>query len=62
VLYGTGHMKLDREKGVVTRVGGVSYTIKDGIVFDAKALLEDVRNMVATETAREAAAGTAAVE
>jgi len=28
-------------------VGGVRYTIKDGIVFDAKALLADVRRMVA---------------
>ena len=37
----------------MTRVGGVKYTIKDGIVFDAKELLEDVREMVA-----EAKAGT----
>ena len=28
------------------RVGGVKYTIKDGIVFDAKALLSDVRKIV----------------
>ena len=28
-------------------MGGVSYTIRDGIVFDAKALLGDVRGMVA---------------
>ena len=55
VLYGTGHMKLDREAGELTRVGGVSYTIKDGIVYDAKALLEDVRAMVRAETEREAA-------
>ena len=54
VLYGTGHMKLDREAGKLTRVGGVSYTIKDGIVFDAKALLADVREMVAREAQREA--------
>jgi imidazolonepropionase-like amidohydrolase len=56
VLYGTGHMKLDRERGELDRVGGVSYTIKDGVVFDAKALLEDVRDMVAAEAAREATA------
>ena len=28
-------------------VGGFSYTIKDGIVYDAKKLLVDVREMVA---------------
>ena len=28
------------------RVGGIKYTIKDGIVYDAKELLEDVARMV----------------
>lgn len=46
VLYGTGHMRLDRENGELKRVGGVAYTIKDGIVFDAKQLLSDVASMV----------------
>jgi hypothetical protein len=46
LLYGTGHMKLNRESKKLERVGGVSYTIKNGIVFDAKALLADVRDMV----------------
>ena len=32
--------------GKVERVGGVKYTIKDGIVYDAKKLLEDVARMV----------------
>jgi imidazolonepropionase-like amidohydrolase len=45
VLYGTGHYKLN-EDNQPTRVGGVKYTIKDGIVYDAKALLKDVRDMV----------------
>jgi hypothetical protein len=27
-------------------VGGVKYTIKDGIIYDAPALLADVRRMV----------------
>lgn len=45
VLYGTGHYKLD-DDNKPTRVGGVKYTIKDGIVYDAKALLSDVREMV----------------
>ncbi|MEO1053857.1 MAG: amidohydrolase family protein [Bacteroidota bacterium] len=48
VLYGTGAIKLTDDNQVV-RVGGVKYTIKDGIVYDAKKLLEDVRNMVAAE-------------
>ena len=46
LLYGTGHMKLNRKSGQLERVGGVDYTIKNGIVFDAKALLKDVRDMV----------------
>ena len=45
VLYGTGAIKLN-DKNEVTRVGGVKYTIKDGIVFDSKLLLEDVKKMV----------------
>ena len=45
VLYGTGHFKLN-EQNKPSRVGGVNYTIKDGIVYDAKALLADVREMV----------------
>ena len=45
VLYGTGAIKLD-EANQPTRVGGVKYTIKDGIVYDAKKLLADVRAMV----------------
>jgi imidazolonepropionase-like amidohydrolase len=45
VLYGTGHYRLNEENQPVT-VGGVDYTIKDGIVYDAKALLADVRAIV----------------
>ena len=48
VLYGTGHVKLDDSNNPVT-VGGVKYTIKDGIIFDAKKLLEDVRLIVKKE-------------
>ena len=36
----------------VIRKGGVSYTIKDGIVYEAKKLLEDVKKMVADEKAK----------
>ncbi len=55
VLYGTGHWRLNRETNEMERAGGIRYTIKDGIVFDAKQLLADVRRLVAEEKAREAA-------
>ena len=45
VLYGTGAIKLTDDNEVV-RVGGVKYTIKDGIVYNAKELLADVKQMV----------------
>ena len=48
VLYGTGSIKLT-DKNEPVRVGGVKYTIKDGIIYDAKKLLEEVKEMVAKE-------------
>ncbi len=45
VFYGTGAIKLTEENEVV-RVGGVRYTIKDGVVYDSKQLLEDVKEIV----------------
>ncbi len=45
LLYGTGHIRLDSE-GQLRRVGGVEFTIKDGIVYDAKNLLAEVKAMV----------------
>ncbi len=48
VLYGTGAIQLTEDNKVV-RVGGVKYTIKDGIIYDAKELLKDVKEMVDTE-------------
>jgi dihydroorotase-like cyclic amidohydrolase len=48
VLYGTGAISVT-EKNEVIRRGGVRYTVKDGIVYDAKKLLEDVRLMVEAE-------------
>jgi len=45
VLYGTGAIVVNEENDDV-RVGGVRYTIKDGIIYDAKALLKDVEEMV----------------
>lgn len=47
-LYGTGAIHLN-EKNEVERVGGVKHTIKDGIIYDAKALLQDVKEMVDKE-------------
>ncbi len=52
VLYGTGHFRLDDNNQVV-RTGGVRYTIKDGIIFDAPALLKDVRDIVSAASASE---------
>ena len=48
VLYGTGAVYVT-EKNEVIRRGGVKYTVKDGIVYDARKLLEDVRLMVEAE-------------
>jgi imidazolonepropionase-like amidohydrolase len=45
VLYGTGAIKLTEENEVI-RAGGVKYTIKDGIIYDAKKLLADVKKIV----------------
>ncbi len=46
VLYGTGTIRVDEQTGEVKTVGGVKWTIKDGIVYDAKRLLADVERMV----------------
>ena len=52
VLYGTGAIKLTEDNEVV-RVGGVKYTVKDGVVYDAKQLLADVEKMVAEQKKKE---------
>ncbi len=52
VLYGTGAIKLTEDNKVV-RVGGVKYTIKDGIIYDSKKLLEEVRDMVQAAKEKE---------
>ena len=51
VLYGTGAIALDKDNKV-QRVGGVKYTIKDGIIYDAKQLLKDVKEIVDKEKAK----------
>ena len=58
LLYGTGHMRLNPETQRVERVGGVRWTIKDGIVYDARALLASVERMVAEARARDGGAVT----
>jgi imidazolonepropionase-like amidohydrolase len=46
VLYGTGALRLNDQTGKPEWIGGIKYTIKDGIVYDAKKLLADVAAMV----------------
>ncbi len=61
VLYGTGAVRLNDKTGKPERVGGVKYTIKDGIIYDAKQLLEDVAKMVEKqkqERAKQASTGS----
>ena len=60
VLYGIGAEKLNDSTGRVERVGGVKYTIKDGIVYDAKGLLREVADQVALAKQAAAAAAEAA--
>ena len=45
VLYGTGAIKLNDDNEIV-RVGGVKYTISNGVVYDSKKLLKSVEDMV----------------
>ncbi|MGB2244835.1 MAG: amidohydrolase family protein [Flavobacteriaceae bacterium] len=52
VLYGTGAIKLTDDNEVV-RVGGVKYTISNGVVYDAKELLKEVEDMVQTAKEKE---------
>ena len=51
-LYGTGAIKLTEDNEVV-RVGGVKYTISKGVVYDAKGLLKEVKEMVDKAKAEE---------
>jgi imidazolonepropionase-like amidohydrolase len=52
VLRGTGAIRLNDDTGEVERIGGISYTIKDGIVYDARDLRRNVRDMVQQEKQR----------
>jgi len=46
VLFGTGTIRLNDETLEVERIGGIRYTIKDGIVYDTPQMLGDIRDMV----------------
>jgi len=50
-LYGTGAIYLN-EKNEIIRKGGIKYTIKDGIIYDAQKLLADVKKMVDEEKSK----------
>ncbi|HWM91856.1 MAG TPA: amidohydrolase family protein [Thermoanaerobaculia bacterium] len=52
VLYGTGALKVGLDNRP-SRVGGVRYTIKGGVVYDAERLRADVRRIVEEAKARE---------
>jgi hypothetical protein len=60
VLYATGAVKLNDKTGRPERIGGVKYTIKDGIVYDAKQLLADVAAMVEKQKRERSKARTSA--
>ena len=45
VLYGTGWFRLNDQTQKVEKYGGIKWTIKDGIVYDAKKLLDDIEKM-----------------
>jgi imidazolonepropionase-like amidohydrolase len=59
VLYGTGAVRLNDQTRRAERVGGVRWTIKDGVVYDAKRLLADVAAMVEQQKAERARQTTA---
>ncbi len=45
VLYGTGAIKLN-ENNKIVRVGGIKYTISNGVVYNSKQLLKEVEKSV----------------
>jgi imidazolonepropionase-like amidohydrolase len=55
-LYVTGAIRVNDQTTRAERVGGVKYTIKDGIVYDAKQLAADVAAMVEKQKKERATA------
>ena len=63
LLFGTGTLRLNDETGKAERVGGILYTVKDGIIYDARKLRAEVREMVARQKAeRNIPAGPMVIE
>ncbi|MCL4818414.1 MAG: amidohydrolase family protein [Vicinamibacteria bacterium] len=62
VLYGTGAVRLNDRTGRAERVGGIRYTVKDGVVYDARRLLADVEAMVAKQKAERGIARLPRIE
>jgi predicted amidohydrolase YtcJ len=54
-LYGTGTLRLNPRTNRSERVGGIRWTVKDGIVYDAPALLAEIADTVAAEKAKRLA-------
>jgi cytosine/adenosine deaminase-related metal-dependent hydrolase len=54
VLFGIGAVRLNDQTGQPERVGGIRWTIKDGIIYDARQLLADVAKMVEAQKAQRA--------
>lgn len=59
VLYGTGALKLNEVTQEAEKVGGVRWVVKDGIVFDAVQLRQDVRAIVADAKREQSGGGNA---
>ena len=63
LLFPTGTIHLDDATGKTERIGGIAWTIKDGILFDGKQLREEIRDMVAkAKASRGLAPGPMPVE
>jgi imidazolonepropionase-like amidohydrolase len=61
-LYANGHVRLNEQTNEIQRVGGVRWTVKDGIVYDAERLRADVRAMVDEQQAATAPSARTAAE
>lgn len=59
VLYATGHEFLNRDTGKLEKTKGIEATIKDGVVYDAEMLRQQVKTLVSEQKAREAARAAA---
>jgi imidazolonepropionase-like amidohydrolase len=60
VLYATGAIRLNDRTAKPERVGGIRWTIKDGIAYDAKKLAADVAQMVEKQKRERASKPTTA--